>query len=89
MVYRHHSCYNPKFKEYIKHKHKNCYKTKPVKFVLGRNLNSFNGIGLTDDIEYRYVIISIRVYNTILFLEKERKRILLLYQQSKLDLVDG
>ena len=53
MVYHHHTCCDPKFKEYIKHKHRNCLKTKPAKHISGRKLNAFYGIDLKDDISYK------------------------------------
>ena len=53
MVYNCHTCCDPKFKECIKHKHRNCYKTKSAKKNLGRKLNAFYGIDLTDDIKYK------------------------------------
>ena len=35
------TCCDPKFKECIKYKHRNCYKTKPAKYISGRKLNAF------------------------------------------------
>ena len=83
MVRHNNTCCDPEFKQYIKHRHRNCHKKNSNRYVIGKKLNAFYNISLKEDKCYK---VCSNIFDKVKNFRVPRKRkdkTRLLHQQHK------